>query len=111
MPAPFSFGLVAWVAALTSTPAEVIAIDGKTSRRSYQTKGSKEAVHMVSLRSGANASCWARSGEREVERDRRHPGAARHDVDRRARVVTIDAMGCQRDTHETVDADHGRIET
>jgi predicted transposase YbfD/YdcC len=26
-------------------------------------------------------------------------------------VVTIDAMGCQRDTHETVDADYGRIET
>ena len=25
--------------------------------------------------------------------------------------MTIDAMGCQRDTHETVDADHGRIET
>src|SRR5271165_4057760 len=31
---------VAWVAALTKTPAEVIAIDGKTSRRSYQKKGS-----------------------------------------------------------------------
>jgi hypothetical protein len=32
---------VAWVAAPTNTPAEVIAIDGKTSRRSYQKKGSK----------------------------------------------------------------------
>jgi DDE_Tnp_1-associated len=31
---------VAWVAALTKTPAEVIAIDGKTSRRSFQKKGS-----------------------------------------------------------------------
>jgi hypothetical protein len=39
---------VASVAALTNTPAEVIAIDGKTSRRSYQTKDSKEAIHMVS---------------------------------------------------------------
>jgi hypothetical protein len=39
---------VARVAVLTSTPAEVIAVDGKTSRRSYQTKGSKEAIHMVS---------------------------------------------------------------
>ena len=35
---------VAWVAALTNTPAEVIAIDGKTSRRSYQKKGSKIAA-------------------------------------------------------------------
>src|SRR4029077_18942323 len=39
---------VAWVAALTNTPAEVIAVDGKTSRRSYQKKGSKEAIHIVS---------------------------------------------------------------
>src|SRR6266700_4224673 len=38
---------VAWVAALTKTPAEVIAIDGKTLRRSYQKKGSKEPIHMV----------------------------------------------------------------
>jgi hypothetical protein len=43
----FQLCFVAWVAALTNTPAEVIAIDGKTSRRSYQTKGSKEAIHMV----------------------------------------------------------------
>lgn len=39
---------VNWVAALTKTPAEVIAIDGKTLRRSYQKKGSKEPIHMVS---------------------------------------------------------------
>jgi DDE_Tnp_1-associated len=44
----FQLCFVAWVAALTNTPAEVIAIDGKTSRRSYQNKGSKEAIHIVS---------------------------------------------------------------
>lgn len=38
---------VAWVAALTKTSAEFIAIDGKTLRRSYQKKGSKEPIHMV----------------------------------------------------------------
>src|SRR5271165_1342061 len=38
---------VAWVAALTGVPEGVIAIDGKTSRRS-QKKGSKAAIHMVS---------------------------------------------------------------
>lgn len=36
----FQLCFVAWVAALTNTPAKVIAIDGKTSRRSYQRKGS-----------------------------------------------------------------------
>src|ERR1700746_764673 len=39
---------VAWVAALTGTSAEVIAIDGKTVRRSYQKKGGKAPIHMVS---------------------------------------------------------------
>src|SRR3954465_451438 len=39
---------VAWVAALVGTPAEVIAIDGKTSRRSGQTTSGKAPIHMVS---------------------------------------------------------------
>jgi hypothetical protein len=39
---------VNWVAALTHMPAEVIAIDGKTLRRSYQKMGSKDPIHRVS---------------------------------------------------------------
>src|SRR5208283_4292508 len=38
----------AWVAAVTGTPAGVIAIDGKASRRSYQKKNAKAPIHMVS---------------------------------------------------------------
>jgi DDE_Tnp_1-associated len=53
----FQLCFVARVAVLTSTPAEIIAVDGKTSRRSYQTKGSKERStwSLPSLR--GNASC------------------------------------------------------
>jgi DDE_Tnp_1-associated len=39
---------VSWVASITGAPAEVIAIDGKTSRRSYQKTGGKAPIHMVS---------------------------------------------------------------
>ena len=39
---------VSWVAALTGAPADVIAIDGKTLRRSYQKKGAKSPVHTIS---------------------------------------------------------------
>src|SRR5208282_6514280 len=39
--AAFQRCFVAWAAAVTKTPVEVIAIDGKTVRRSYQKKGSK----------------------------------------------------------------------
>ena len=67
---------VAWVAALTGAPADVIAIDGKTLRRAHK-KGTKAQIHMVSAfaarqRLGARAS---QSGG-EVQRDRRHSGAA-----------------------------------
>jgi hypothetical protein len=43
----FQHCFVAWVASLTGAPAGVIAIDGKTVRRSYQEKGRKAAIHMV----------------------------------------------------------------
>jgi len=39
---------VAWVTALTGAPADVIAIDGKTVRRSGHKKGAKAPIHMVS---------------------------------------------------------------
>jgi predicted transposase YbfD/YdcC len=39
---------VSWVSTITKIPAEVIAIDGKTSRRSFKKKGAGDAIHMVS---------------------------------------------------------------
>jgi hypothetical protein len=39
---------VAWVAAVSGVPAGVIAIDGKTVRRSGHKRGGKAAIHMVS---------------------------------------------------------------
>jgi DDE_Tnp_1-associated len=39
---------VAWVSALTGASADVIAIDGNLLRRSYQKKGTKAPIHMVS---------------------------------------------------------------
>jgi hypothetical protein len=40
--------IAAWVASVTGAPTGVIAIDGKTSRRSYQKKNAKVPIHMVS---------------------------------------------------------------
>ena len=37
----------AWVASVTGVPVGVIALDGKTSRRSYQKKNAKAPIHMV----------------------------------------------------------------
>ena len=47
-PEQFQKCFVAWVAMLTGIPEDVIAIDGKTSRRSYQKKGRLNPIHIVS---------------------------------------------------------------
>jgi predicted transposase YbfD/YdcC len=147
---------VAWVAAMTKTAEEVIAIDGKTSRRSYQKKGSKEPIHMVSAFAARQRLVL---GQVKVSEKSNEIVAIPALLDMMAiegAVVTIDAMGCQRDIakkiidkkadyilalkgnqgtlqedvkvfvakqkakdfadttvsrHETVDGDHGRIET
>src|SRR6516225_3700709 len=47
-PEKFLHCFVAWVATITGVPADAIAIDGKTVRRSYQKKGASEPIHMIS---------------------------------------------------------------
>jgi hypothetical protein len=50
---------VGWVASVTNLPEGVIAIDGKTVRRSGRKKDEKAPIHMVSA-FAANASCSGR---------------------------------------------------
>jgi predicted transposase YbfD/YdcC len=147
---------VAWVAALTGAPEGVIAIDGKTSRRSYQKKGGKAPIHMVSAFAARQRLVL---GQVKVAEKSNEIIAIPKLLDMLAiegAIVTIDAMGCQRDIaqkivdkkadyvlalkgnqgslredvevfvaeqkakdfkdttisrHETIDGDHGRIET
>jgi len=147
---------VAWVSAQTKTPAEIIAIDGKTLRRSYQKKGSKEPIHMVSAFAARQRLVMGQVAVAEKSNEIVAIPALLDMMAIEGAVVTIDAMGCQRsiakkiidkkadyiialkgnqgtlhedvkvfaaeqkandfkDTtisrHETVDGDHGRIET
>jgi predicted transposase YbfD/YdcC len=87
---------VAWVSALTKTPAEVIAIDGKTSRRSGGKKGSKEPIHMVSASAARQRLVL---GQVAVARKSNEIVAIPALLDMMAiegAVVTIDAIGAQR---------------
>ena len=88
---------VSWVAALTGAPAEVIAIDGKTSRRSYQKMGAKAPIHMVSAFAARQRLVL---GQVKVADKSNEIVAIPRLLDMLAiegAIVTIDAMGCQRD--------------
>ena len=92
----FQLCFVAWVAALTNTSAEVIAVDGKTSRRSYQ-KASKEAIHIVSAFAARQRIVLGQVKVNEKSNEIVAIPALLDMMSIEGAVVTIDAMGCQRE--------------
>ncbi len=93
---------VAWVAALVGTPAEVIAIDGKTSRRSGQKTSGKAPLHMVSAFAARQRLVL---GQVKVAEKSNEIVAIPKLLDLMAiegAVGTIDAIGGQRDIAQTI---------
>ncbi len=93
----FQTCFVAWVAGLTGLGSELVAIDGKTLRRSYQEGGAKAPIHMVSAwSSGQNMVL----GQVKVADKSNEITAIPKLLDMltiKGAIVTIDAMGCQRE--------------
>ena len=86
---------VAWVAALTGVPVGVVAIDGKTVRRSGGKAG-KGAIHMVSAFAASQRLVL---GQVKVAEKSNEIVAIPKLLDLLAiegAIITIDAMGCQR---------------
>jgi len=88
---------VCWVSARTGIPAEVIAIDGKTSRRSYKKKGANDAIHIVSAFAAQQRLVL---GQTKVDKKSNEIVAIPKLLNMlsiEGAIVTIDAMGCQRE--------------
>ncbi len=93
----FQQGFARWVEAVFRvTKGQVIAIDGKTVRRSHDQTVGKEAIHMVSAWASLNGLVL---GQRKVETKSNEitaiPELLRL-LDVSGCLVTIDAMGCQK---------------
>lgn len=98
----FQHCFVSWVSALTGAPAEVIAIDGKTSRRSGQKKDNKAPIHMVSAFAARQRLVL---GQVKVADKSNEIVAIPKLLEMMAiegAIVTIDAMGCQRDIAQQI---------
>jgi predicted transposase YbfD/YdcC len=86
---------VAWVASLIGVPTGVVAIDGKTVRRSGKKAG-KDAIHMVSAFAASQRLVL---GQVKVEKKSNEIVAIPKLLDMlviEGAIITIDAMGCQR---------------
>lgn len=87
---------VAWVASLTGAPEGVVAIDGKTVRRSKGSRNAEEPIHMVSAFAARQRLVL---GQVKVADKANEILAIPKLLDMLAiegAIVTIDAMGCQR---------------
>ena len=101
-PVAFQRCFVAWAAALTKTSAEVIAIDGKTVRRSYQKKGAEEPIHVVSAFAARQRMVLGQTKVGDKSNEIVAIPALLELLAIEGAVVTIDAAGCQRKIAQTI---------
>jgi predicted transposase YbfD/YdcC len=93
---------VTWVAALTGASDGVIAIDGKTVRRSHHKSSGKAAIHMVSAFAARQRLVL---GQVKVAEKSNEIVAIPKLLDMLAiegAIITIDAIGCQREIAQKI---------
>jgi len=107
-PAEFEKCLLNWITALHDlTDGQVIAIDGKTLRRSFDAASSKSAIHMVSAWATANHISL---GQVVVDAHSNEITAIPkllEILELKGALVTIDAMGCQTEIAQKIVAARG----
>ena len=95
-PAEFEKCLLSWITALQDiTDGQVIAIDGKTLRRSFDAASSKAAIHMVSAWATANHVSLGQVVTEEKSNEITAIPKLLEILEISGSLVTIDAMGCQ----------------
>ena len=95
-PVAFQRGFQTWVTALVeATNGRVIAIDGKTLRRSYDTASGQGALHLVSAWATANHLTLGQCAVAEKSNEITAIPELLKLLELTGAVVTIDALGCQ----------------
>jgi predicted transposase YbfD/YdcC len=92
----FARCFLAWVAALRQTLGEeIIALDGKTLRHSFDRASQKAAIHMVSAWAATNHLVLGQVKVNEKSNEITAIPTLLQWLDLHGCIVTIDAMGCQ----------------
>lgn len=96
-PTEFQACFVSWIRSVAQiTDGEVIPIDGKKLRRSYDSKSNTAAIHMVSAWAGSNRLILGQVKTDEKSNEITAIPELLRVLDIRGCIVTIDAMGCQK---------------
>jgi predicted transposase YbfD/YdcC len=97
-PSQLQEGFLSWVQSLVEvTGGDIIPIDGKTLRRSYDRAEGRGAIHMVSAWSSANGVVLGQVKTEEKSNEITAIPKLLGMLDITGCTVTIDAMGCQRE--------------
>ena len=95
-PAEFEKCLLSWITALHEiTAGQVVAVDGKTLRRSFDAASGKAAIHMVSAWATANQVSLGQVVVDEKSNEITAIPKLLEVLELSGCLVTIDAMGCQ----------------
>jgi len=102
-PLAFETCFIAWINTLAvATEGRLIAIDGKTLRRSLDIANGKAAIHMVSAWCAANHMVLGQLATDDQSNEITAIPELLKLLDIRGAVITIDAMGCQKDIAEQI---------
>lgn len=102
-PKEFKTCFMQWVQAISQlTKGEVIAVDGKTLRRSHDKSNGKAAIHMVSAWACVNGLVLGQVKTEEKSNEITAIPQLLNTLEIKGCIVTIDAMGCQKAIGETI---------
>jgi predicted transposase YbfD/YdcC len=94
-------------AAMEATGGEVIAVDGKTARGSHDRKRGRKALHMVSAWASTNRLVLGQEATEEKSNEITAIPKLLKLLELAGCIVTIDAMGCQREIAAQIVAQGG----
>lgn len=97
-PEAFTECFVNWTQAIhTATAGEVVALDGKTVRHSFDTATGKSALHLVSAWASENGLALGQVKVDDKSNEITAIPKLLEMIDVKGRIITTDAMGCQKD--------------
>jgi predicted transposase YbfD/YdcC len=102
-PAAFRLAFIAWMQALVgSTAGKLVAIDGKTARRSFDRAAETSPLHLVSAWVLENQLTLGQLRTEEKSNEITAIPVLLGMLDLRGAIVTLDAMGAQKEIAKTI---------